>query len=252
MVPILFIAVLLGSALFGMMGLGGGIVYVPLLSWWGLDLTTGAIPMSLLLGIATSSGAAYTFYRNGLVQTKISFTAAATVFLGAPIGAWAVTVIPTGVVKILFSAAAGYVALRIFSSKDPGDSSKVQKSYRTRTILIIGFFVGFFSGLLGIGGGFLLVSFLLATGLPTKQAVATSSVVVVISATAAFVSHLPHAQFPVPLALLLAVTALVGSRLGGLWVTRYAKPGTLKIIVGTIILLIAVKMGGEGLLSLVG
>jgi uncharacterized membrane protein YfcA len=250
MLPLLFIAVLLGSALLGMMGLGGGIVYVPLLSWWGLDLTTGAIPMSLLLGIATSGIAAFTYYRSGLVETRTSLTAASTVFLGAPAGTWAVTRLPGGVVRILFSLAALYVVYRIFSTMNKEGAGDVRKEYRTSVILTIGFFVGFSSGLLGIGGGFLLLSFLLATGMPTKNAVATSSLVVVISATAAFLSHLVHASFPVPLALLLAGTALAGSRLGGLWVTHSAQPRTLRVIVGVIIAVIAVKMGAEGLISL--
>ncbi|MDF1536334.1 MAG: sulfite exporter TauE/SafE family protein [bacterium] len=250
MLAILLIAVIFGSGLLGMMGLGGGIVYVPLLSWWGLDFATGAIPLSLFLGIATSSSAAYTYYRNGLVQTKTSLTAASTVLLGAPAGAWAMTVIPTGVVKVLFSAAAGYVVYSIFSTRDPVDRSAPLTVYRAWVILTIGFFVGFFSGLLGIGGGFLLVSFLLATGFPTRQAVATSSLVVVVSATAAFLSHLPHADFPIPTALLLAAAALTGSRLGGLWVTHYARPRTLRIIVGAIILVISLKMGWDGFFSL--
>lgn len=252
MLAILFTVVILASGLLGMMGLGGGIVYVPLLSWWGLDFTTGAIPMSLLLGIATSSAAAYTYHRSGLIQTRISLTAAPTILLGAPLGAWAVTVIPTGIVKVIFSAAAGYVVFRIFSTREPEENSQATKTYRARIILTIGFFVGFFSGLLGIGGGFLIVSFLLATGFPTKKAVATSSLVVVISATAAFISHLPHARFPFQTALLLAAAALIGSRLGGLWVTHYARPRTLRIIVGVIILSISLKMGVEGILALLG
>jgi uncharacterized membrane protein YfcA len=251
MLALLFIAVLLGSALLGMMGLGGGIVYVPLLSWWGLDLTTGAIPMSLLLGIATSGTAAFTYHRRGLIQTRTSLTAASTVFLGAPAGTWAVTLLPAGFVRILFSAAAFYVVYRIFSTMNKESTDDIRKEYRTSVILTLGFFVGFSSGLLGIGGGFLLLSFLLATGMPTKSAVATSSLVVVVSATAAFASHLFHARFPAGLAALLTLTALAGSRLGGLWVSHYAQPRTLKILVGVIIATIALKMGTEGLFSLI-
>jgi uncharacterized membrane protein YfcA len=206
--------------------------------------------MSLLLGIATGGSAAYTFHKSGLIQTRISLTAASTVLLGAPLGAWAVTIIPTSIVRVIFSMTAGYVAFRIFTSRESSDKGQLPTTYRTRVILIIGFFVGFSSGLLGIGGGFLIVSFLLATGFPTKQAVGTTSLVVVISATAAFLSHLPHANFPVPTALLLAAAALAGSRLGGHWTAHYAQPRTLRTIVGIIILMISIKMGIEGVLSL--
>ena len=40
----LFLGVVFGAGILGMMGLGGGVVYVPLLSWGGLDFKTGAIP----------------------------------------------------------------------------------------------------------------------------------------------------------------------------------------------------------------
>ena len=85
MLALIFILVMIAAALFGMMGLGSGIIYVPLLSWWGLDFATGAVPMGLLLSIATGAGAAVTYARLGLVHTRAGIAAASTVILGAPL-----------------------------------------------------------------------------------------------------------------------------------------------------------------------
>jgi uncharacterized membrane protein YfcA len=252
MITALALIVAITAALFGMMGLGGGLVYVPLLSWWGLDFTTGAIPMSLLLSTATGMAAAYTYTREGLVHVRTAMAAIITVFIGAPVGAWAVHRLPVGYVKILFAAAAGYVAMRILISKEPG----APKERDTRAVmlgaLVIGTFVGFSSGLLGIGGGFLLIPFLLASGIPTREAVATSSLVITVSALTAFISHLGTSTFPISTALLLAGAAVVGSRLGGLWAARQARPTTLRKIAGSLILLIAVKVAVEGVRLLPG
>ncbi len=251
MIAILITAVIFTAGLLGMMGLGGGIVYVPLLSWWGLDFKTGAIPLSLLLTTATGMTAAYTYYREQLVHTGTALSAIVTVLVGAPVGAYAMTILPTGIIKVIFSIAAGYVAFRILRYSEPS----TPKSRDTKPVmigaLILGFLVGFSSGLLGIGGGFILVPFLLVSGIPTKEAIATSAMVVSVSSMAAFISHFSNSNFPWTVGLILAAGAVVGSRLGGLWASRRAKPQTLRTIVGVVILVISLKVALEGVVLLV-
>ncbi|UCG38636.1 MAG: sulfite exporter TauE/SafE family protein, partial [bacterium] len=71
MLILLFPIVLFIAGLFGMMGLAGGVIYVPLLSWWGLDFATGAIPLSLLLGTATGLSASYTYMRGRFIHFRV-------------------------------------------------------------------------------------------------------------------------------------------------------------------------------------
>ena len=64
-VPILFFSI---SSLFSMLGIGGSVLYIPILYWLGLDFQTEAIPMGLLLNIISSSTAAITYAKNNTGQ----------------------------------------------------------------------------------------------------------------------------------------------------------------------------------------
>jgi len=250
MTVLIAILVMIAAALFGMMGLGSGIIYVPLMAWWGLDFATGAIPMGLLLSVATGGGVAYTYMRQRLVHLKTGIGVASAALLGAPFGVMALKIMPLSLVKIVLATAAFYVALRALRSGEP--VRLAERSYLlTWTFTgLVGFTMGFFSALVGVGGGFLLVPVLLISGYPTKEAVGTTSLVVTISTLSAFLFHLPTADIPVRLALIFTCTALIGARAGAWWASRHANPKALRILIGVIIMFIALKVGGEGLIAL--
>lgn len=250
MTAILLFTIILTAGLFGMMGLGGGVIYVPILAWYGLDFRTGAIPLSLLLVTTTGMTAAYTYFRARLVHLRIGAAAIATAFIGAPAGAYVLRHISTGVIKILFAGVAFYASLRILASQDPDPDRTVDRKLAVTGALFIGFFSGFSSGLLGVSGALFILPFLLSIGYPTKEAVATSAMVVTFSALSAFLTHLQWATFDPSLAVLLVLGVAIGSRMGGLWTSRRARPRTLRRIVGVIILIISVKVAVEGFLQM--
>ncbi len=241
----------IAAALFGIMGLGSGIIYVPLLHWWGLDFATGAIPLGLLLSIATGAGVAYTYLREGLVHMRTGLSTGMAALIGSPLGVVALNLVPVGVVKIVLSIAALYVGLKALLSGEP-EAHVERASYAlTRGLtLLMGFLMGFFSALVGVGGGFLLVPVLLARGYPTREAVGTTSLVVAISTSSGFLFHLSSAKFPFNAALFFLVLVIVGARLGGLWASRHANPKALRFIIAIMIMAIAVKVGGEGIMAL--
>ncbi len=244
--------VMVAAALFGMMGLGSGIIYVPLLSWWGMDFATAAIPLGLLLSVATGAGTAYTYLREGLVHVRTGLGTASAALFGAPLGVLALQVVPVSFVKIILAVAAFYVAMRALRSGEPVRLTDRSYLIPAAFTLFMGFLMGFFSALVGVGGGFLLVPVLLIRGYPAREAVGTTSLVVTISTLSAFLFHLPTAEFPLREAVILAAVALVGARLGGLYASRHANPKALRILIGIIIMAIALKVGGEGLMALLG
>jgi len=252
MLALIFILVMIAAALFGLMGLGSGIIYVPLLSWWGLDFATGAIPLGLLLSIATGAGAAYTYARMGLVHKGTGFAAATTVLLGAPLGVRALHFFPISYVKIILAVAAIYVAIRALRSGEMQPNHHRTYAMALGLTLVVGFFMGFFSALIGVGGGFLLTPVLLASGYPVKEAVGTTALVVTICTFTAFLFHLPTADFPIGAAIWLSGAALLGARLGGVWATKHASPKTIRVLVAVVIIGIAIKVGGEGFIALAG
>ena len=242
----------IGRGLFGIMGLGSGIIYVPLLSWWGLDFATAAVPMGLLLSFATGAGAAYTYARMGLVHKGTGLAAASTVLLGAPLGVRALHTFPVSYAKIVLAAAALYVAIRAIRTGEPQTHPHPTYAMTIGLTLLVGFFMGFFSALIGVGGGFLLAPVLLASGYPARETVGTTALVVTICTFTAFLFHLPTAHFPLKAALWLSAGALLGARLGGVWASRHADPRMIRILVGVVIIGIAIKVGSEGFIALVG
>ena len=87
----------------------------------------------------------------------------------------------------------------------------------------------------------------MAIGCTTKESAATTALVITFSAFFALTLHLKWATFSPGLAAALVIGVIIGSRMGGLWTSTRARPETLRTIVGIIILLIAARMGWEGL-----
>ena len=249
MVYLLFIIILAAAGFFAMMGFGGGIIYVPILSWYGLDYKTAVIPLSLLLSFATGLTATYTYLRARLVNVRVGTAAVSTALLGAPLGVYCVQFIPTGIIKIIFAAVAMLAAVRILRTVEPDGKSRVDPGRAIQLGLLVGLIVGFSSGLLGIGNGFLVFPFFMAIGCSTKESAATTALVITFSAFFALTLHLRWATFDPRLAAALVIGVIIGSRMGGLWTSRKARPQTLRLIVGVIILVIAARMGWEGLSS---
>ena len=243
--------VFLGAGLFGMLGLSGAVVYVPLLSWWGFNFKTGAIPLSLLLGSATALSAAVAYLRAGFVNLRISGATILTAVLGAPLGARAIRIVPTHTLKLLFAIVVVFVAYRILRSQEPEVGRPLKDSTATVVGLCLGLIIGFASGLLGVGGGFIMLPTLMHFGFTTKEAVATSSAVVGFSTLSGFLSHLPTAELDPVLAAVLTVSVVVGSGLGGIWASRVAKPATLRLMAGTLLAIIAVRLFAEALAGII-
>jgi hypothetical protein len=243
--------VFLGAGLFGMLGLSGAVVYVPLLSWWGFNFKTGALPLSLLLGSATALSAAVAYFRAGYVHLRISGATILTAVLGAPLGARAIRIVPTQTLKLLFAIVVIFVAYRILRGKEPEVGRPLKASTATVAGLCLGLIIGFASGLLGVGGGFIMLPTLMHFGFPTKEAVATSSAVVGFSTLSGFLSHLPTAELDPLLATVLTVSVVVGSGLGGIWASKVAKPATLRLMAGILLSIIAIRLFAEALAGII-
>ena len=95
-------------------------------------------------------------------------------------------------------------------------------------VLFDGFFVGGLTGMVGVGGGFLIVPALtLLVGLPMQGAVGTSLMIIVMNALAGLGGYSQHAELDLPLTLQVASGALIGSAIGAI-LSGYVKPALLR------------------------
>jgi len=240
---ILFGVIMSASFLFAMLGLGGALVYVPVLKWAGFPVKEVAIPTALLLNGFTTIMALTTYARHKLVDWKGGLALAASAFLFAPLGAYATRFIPVKGLLILFSVAVGVAAIRmILFSRQPEPDKMFSIKARSVIGAIVGAFAGFMAGLLGVGGGFIIAPLLIWMGYKTKQAAATTAFAVAFSSFSGFLGHLAAGHFEPGLTAVLVLAVLAGSFAGSRFMVSTAKPKWVKQLYVLVLLTIAVKL----------
>lgn len=181
-------------------GAGGGILAVPLLVFGTGVKVAEAGPIGLLaVGMAAALGAVLGL-KAGAVRYRAALLVAAAGMLLAPAGLWAARLVDGRWLGLLFAATLLYVAARTYrqaTGSGPVQAARVPACVRgpgtgrfvwtrpcARALALSGAAAGFLSGLLGVGGGFVMVPALQRhTDLPIKPAVATSlAVIAIISA----------------------------------------------------------------------
>ncbi len=240
---IVAMVILAASFLFSMLGLGGALIYVPVLKWAGFPVKEVAIPLALLLNGLTTLIALIAYFKNKLVDVKGGLAMTISAFVFAPIGALVSDKIPVNILLILFSVAVFAAGARmLFMSKMP--EPKMTLSFKQRAIIgaLIGSFAGFIAGLLGVGGGFIMAPLLMWMGYETKKAAATSAFAVTFSSFSGFFGHVAQGQFNWTLTIILTVVVITGALLGSNFMVNKAKSSKVKQIFAIVLFVIAVKI----------
>ena len=259
-----FLAGLLGP----LTGLGGGVVIVPLLTLlFGVDIRY-AIGASLVSVIATSSGAAAAYLKEGFSNIRVGMFLEVATTIGAVCGAYLATRIPTAAIAIIFGIALLYSAWTSTNPEpevpiDPNWAPlarrlKLDGSYPTSegmvayhvTRIPLGFALmyvaGVLSGLLGIGSG--AVKVLAMDGamrIPFKVSTTTSNFMIGVTAAASAEIYLHRGYLDPGLAMPVMLGVLLGALLGAR-ILPGAKVRTLRIVFGIAIAAVAVEMSVKG------
>lgn len=179
---VVVIYLLLGAVaglLAGLLGVGGGIVVVPVLFFLfrsqdlPQDLTMHmAVGSSLATVVFTSLTSSYAHHRHGAVAWPIVGRFVPGIVVGAIIGAAVADHLPGRVLRVVFGLFELLVAAQLALGLRPAP----HRALPGRTVLAaVGAFIGTASTVLGIGGGTLTVPFLLWCNIALRQAVATSA-----------------------------------------------------------------------------
>jgi uncharacterized membrane protein YfcA len=244
-------------------GLGGGIVIVPLLVLGcHVDLHY-AIGASLVAVIATSSGAAAAYVREGFTNVRIGMVLEIATSLGAIAAAFAAAFIPTGAIAVLFGlvllysaylslhpptpAATGSsdpLAVRLhLTSTYPGPAGP--ESYEVHRVgagFGLMFVAGALSGLLGIGSGAVKVLAMdHVMGLPFKVSTTTSNFMIGVTAAASAGVYLHRGYIDPGLALPVMLGVLAGASLGARMLAA-AAPHALRIVFTGVVVVLAAEM----------
>jgi len=231
------------SFIFAMLGLGGGMVYVPVLKWAGFPVKDVAIPLGLLLNGLNTLLALIPYSRKKLVDWKGGLAMAIAALIFAPIGAFTSKFVPEKPLMILFAIAVVIAALRTLWASQQAEPEKIMP-FKQRAIIGggVGAFAGFIGGLLGLGGGFIIAPILMWMGYRTKEAAATTAFVVTFSSFSGYLGHVAEGNINWTLTILAVIAVIFGSQLGATFMSSKAKPKWVKTLYAIVLLGIAIKL----------
>jgi uncharacterized membrane protein YfcA len=269
-----FTFVVCGSALLAgfigsLTGLGAGVIMTPILTLaLGVDIRY-AIGATLVSVIATSSGAAAAYVREGFSNIRIGMFLEIATTLGAVAGALLAARISTGAISLIFGLVLLYSAYASTREHRASPADARQDPLATRLRLngsypsenghtqyfahhvpggfSLMFGAGVISGLLGIGSGAVkVIAMDQVMGLPFKVSTTTSNFMIGVTAAASAGVYLGRGYIDPGLAMPVMLGVVIGSLVGARVLT-HAKTHWLRIVFGVVIALMAVEMIYHGL-----
>jgi len=180
-------AIFIGLSL-GLMGSGGSILTVPVLVYlFGQDEKV-AIAGSLAIVGTIALVAGLTYLKNKLIDWKTVVLFGIPGMLGTYLGAWLAVYIPGIVQLVLFSFVMLAAAWMMLKKRNLTPQKGQQHLLK---ISLDGLFVGVITGIVGVGGGFLIVpALVLLGGLSMRNAVATSLIIIAMKSYSGFYKYL--------------------------------------------------------------
>ena len=232
----LFFGFLIGLTL-GLLGGGGSILTVPVLVYVvGLPPQAAVTASLMIVGLNSSMGA-FLHQQLGTLNWRIALVFGGVGMAASYLSASLSHLLPATLLMILFALLMLVVGAFMILSKPPKDEHLVMRGWPV--IIASGLGVGTLTGFLGVGGGFLIVpALVMLVGLPMRQAVGTSLVVIAMNSLAGLLGHLNSGAIDMTVVLLFAAAGIAGS-LVGTRLTRIVKPEMLRTGFALFVMLLA-------------
>ena len=232
-----FAAGILGS----MIGLGGGIIVVPILTFFGFPSTL-AVSNSLFAAFSNAAGSTISYSRQKRIEYSLGLKLGLLTIPGTILGAYISSDVTPGIFKILFGIVLISSAIYIFLRKKIEASEKNLTKQMIVFVIAASFFAGIISSFFGIGGGIVFVPLMVVgIGMTMKKAAPTSQFILLFASLSGIIVHsiLGHPDFLQ--AGLLAAGAFVGGIIGAR-ISLDIKERSLQILVSVIIIIAAIKL----------
>jgi len=212
----------LAGVTFGIFGAGGSILLVPILVYvLGLPVKV-SLGMALLILVLTGGIAALAHARSGHVHWRLALQWCALGIVGAYAGGRAAEFMPSEALLAMFALIVLGSSLAMLRRSAPTvreRALRVAPSFLR--IGLVGLGLGFVTGMIGVGGGFLLVpALVLLCGVELKPAIGTSLLIICVNSLGGFLGFAAHARFPFVLTMIMAAFSAGGSLAG----ERIGKP----------------------------
>ncbi len=240
---LILIGVLVGI-LAGFFGIGGGMMLIPTLMLFNIDIKT-AIGISIVQMVFSSIYGSYLNHKKGSLIIGEGLWVGIGGFFGGFIGAYVSLFISDSILEYLFLSLLIFAIYRLFSAtSNDNDNDDDVKSLDVKILFVLGTVIGIFAISLGVGGSILLTPILAGfLHYPIKKAVSAGLFFVAFSSVAGLVSHLSVGHIDFEKGLYVAVASLGGVFIG-VWLKEHVSASKHKLyllIMYTVALLILVK-----------
>jgi len=251
LVPMLALGSIVGF-IGALLGLGGGFILVPLLITLFHFEAHQAVGTSIAAVMFTGASSAFAYFKQRRLDWKLAIIAESTTMPGGLTGAYLTTFISSGGLRILFAFLLFGLALSMILKKTREESHSGKRpnaphrfSWRRRLrdsygkifeysvnlprLLSASYLAGVLSGFFGIGGGTIKVPVLYHLGVPMHIAVATSTLMITLTALAGTLGHLmlQHVRWIELMGIVPGI--IVGTRFGAVTARRIASKTLRKI-----------------------
>jgi uncharacterized membrane protein YfcA/uncharacterized membrane protein YedE/YeeE len=233
------LSMLIGLSL-GLLGGGGSILTIPILIYaLGVE-PKHAIAMSLFVVGATSAVGALQHALSGRVRVRTAAAFGAAGIAGAFAGGRINRFIPADILLVAFAVLMVVMALAMLRGRKELDVAV--ESGPVARVALEGAAVGFMTGLVGAGGGFIVVpALVLLVGLPMREAVATSLLVIALNSFAGFAGSIGHVSLDWTLTAVVTGAAVAGA-IAGTALSARVPQATLRRMFAWLVLAMAVYM----------
>lgn len=253
----LFALGVMGGFASGLVGLGGGIIMVPLLLYVPAALGVADLSMKVVAGITAMQSffgaisGAFGHQRYRRVSRSLAITMGGSMAVGSLVGSIASAWISSDVMLGVFATMAIVAAGMMFIPKkeDGGDPDPADVVYTRSSAIAVGAGIGLLSGIIGQGGAFLFIpAMLYLLRIPTRVAIGTGLVIGIASSAAVLLGRAGTAQVPLAMSAVVVVGVVLGAQLGSALSQRTPR-AVLRGILSALIALTALKMWSQLLLN---
>jgi uncharacterized membrane protein YfcA len=240
----LFIGVA-GGFLSGLLGIGGGVVLIPLLVYIGHTPIKTATSVSMVVIIFASCSGLLGHYRGKNIHVPTGVWMGIAGIFSAFGGS-----LISGVVsdQILYYSYTGLIAsaiVMLLFSREKDSSMTGEFRFRKVPTFLVGVLKGFLTGLLGIGGGFIVVPFLIyLLDMPTLLAIGTSLLVILFSAIVGLFGRIATGQFDLGITTWVVLGTIPAAQMGA-WVAQKTSQRLLRFFLVILLGLILARMIGS-------
>mgnify|MGYP003625770892 CR=1 FL=1 len=249
-----YLGALLVGLVLGLMGSGGSLIAIPIFTYLFhiSPITTTAYSL-FVVGTSSTIGALRN-WEKGLVDFKIAFVFAIPAFIAVyVVRKYILPIIPMEIVTIYDIAVTKDMAIMVFlalimllcslsmiRTKKSLLEHKQLNRYNYPLIVLQGILIGLFTGVVGIGGGFLIIpTLVLLVKLPMKKAVATSLFIIALKSLIGFLGDLGNLEINWDFLLRFTAISTLGIFLG-IYFSSFIKGEKLKTYFGWLLLILSI------------